>query len=131
MTKRSLVPRVERTFVVVKGNLDNEGEHRRWYDAMVIMTFAADVMRGTLRTGRCSMVLTVPDEAGMPALVDDRVISYVDIQRADSDAEVAPVVGALKKRMDAAGVPAEAVGHGIVTEYLERMYMRYDSWRDE
>ena len=125
------MPRATKVFVVVKGNLDNMGEHRRWYDAMAVMTFVANVMRGTLRAGRASMVLEVPDEVGMTELVKDRVLAYVDIQKAECDGEVAAVATALRKRMDDAGVPADAVGHGIVTSLLEQMYMRYDSWRCE
>lgn len=127
MTRR----RATATFVVVKGNLDNMGEHRRWYDMQVLMQFAADVMGGELRQGNHCAILTLPDSAGDTQLVDDRVIDYVDIQKADSPEEVPAVVTRLKRRMSEAGVPAEAVGVNLIKRHLERMYMRYDSWRSQ
>ena len=125
------IVRTTYTYVVVKGNMDNSGDHRRWYDAMVIMSFVAECTGGDLRIGRNSAILTVPDTHDDPALVNSRVIDYVDIQKADCDDDIPKVVTNLMHRLSAAGVGKEVIGRGLVDSHLERMYMRYDSWRDE
>ena len=127
----SNAPRSTYTYVVVKGNMDNSGDHRRWYDSLVIMSFVAECSGGTLRTGTHSAILTVPDTHDDAPVVNSRVVDYVDIQKADCDDDIPKVVAALMRRLAMAGVGKDAVGKGLVDSHLGRMYMRYDSWRDE
>ena len=125
------IPRSTCTYVVVRGNMDKSGDHRRWYDSLVIMSFVAECTGGTLRTGVHSAILTVPDTHDDPATVNSRVVDYVDIQKADCDDDIPKVVNALVHRLGDVGMGKDAVGKGLVDSHLDRMYMRYDSWRDE
>lgn len=119
------------TFVVVRGNDDNSSDHRRFYDACVIMALCADQLKGVLRMGAHSAMLTIPDIKGDARTFDDRVTDYVDIQKADTEGEVAEVVGRLKHRMGEAGVSSELIGKDLVIRHLERMYIPYDMWAEE
>lgn len=129
--RKRCTPRSKVTYVVVKGNLDNMGEHRRWYDAMAIMEFVASAQNETVKVGEHSMMLTMDDIVGETALVNSQIVDYVDIQKGDDRNGVMQVVKALNNRREDIGIPADVVGHGLIRQHLERMYMRYDTWRDE
>lgn len=129
--RKRCAPRSKVTYVVVKGNLDNMGEHRRWFDAMAVMQFVATAHNETLRVGEHSMVLTMEDIPGETALVNSQIVDYVDIQKGDDENGVMQVVRALNNRRDDVGIPCDVIGHGLIRQHLERMYMRYDVWRDE
>lgn len=120
-----------RTFVIVRGNMDNTADARKFNDIMVVARFLETVRGASVRVGRWSITVTLPDEEGATATLHGDVFRYVDIQRALSPDDADRVVEALVKRMVEAGVTADKVGHGILRRYLEDRYMHYDEWEGQ
>lgn len=120
-----------RTFVIMRGNMDNTADARKFNDIMVVAQFLSLVRGADVHVGKWSIVVTVVDEEGATATVHSDVMRYVDIQKAMSPNDVDRVVEALVRRMVEAGVEADKVGHGILRRCLEERYMHYDEWEGQ
>lgn len=118
-------------FVVVRGNMDNAADARKWNDMLVIASFVERVVgHCVIRTGEHSMWLSVPDvgDGEDPVLIESDVVRYVDIQKVQCPADVGAVVDRLEARLKASGIPKGAVGPGLIRLYAQRMYMHCDEW---
>lgn len=136
---RRKVPEHSRVYMAVAtGDRNNSGASRRALDLEALALFACRVaefhgVEASVRCGRHVMLIDAPrfpDEE--IHRIQDRVVDYVDIQRAMSREGAADAASKLWDRYISefpdGGVK---VGAGFILAHLERMIMRYDMWEGQ
>lgn len=118
------------TLVLVKGNMERQGESRRYFDALAVMRACADASGGSLKVGENCSVLSVPVAEGDPARVFDDVLSRIDIQKTESVQEALEMGAKVLAVADRVNCPRSAFSLKVVERHLDMMYMRYDVWSD-
>lgn len=119
------------TIAVVRGNMDDPGAARKYNDLDTVATLVSRVLPGTtVRRGEHVLLITVPDIPGDPLMAESEVMRYVNFQRAECHADVERAVDQLVARAESADA-VRYIGSGLISMYMERMYMKHDEWRDE
>lgn len=128
------------TIAVMTGDRRNSGAARRALDIEVLIRFASKVcdrlgVPADVRYGRHCILVRMPDfrtPHGDHRTVMDRVVDYVDIQRAQSRDMTIGLADDLMERYISEFPDLDVkVGAGFVLAHLERMIMAYDMWEDE
>lgn len=120
-----------RLFAVVKGDMDRVGDARKFMDLDALTRFASKVSDTRVRHGRHVIFIDMQDTPGDVEWVERNVTSYVDYQKATTPDEAERVSDMLVERFKGAGGHSAKMGTTFVRYHLERMYMRYDEWRDD
>lgn len=121
-TDTSATPEV--LIVMHKGNREVEANMIKTYALTVLMRFVARVRGAQTMEDDNTLLIVLPDDGVSYEWAQEKVLKYVDILGATTDAQVEAKVDRLMQRYEAQpDASPEKVGAGVIIYYLNKFYL--------